>query len=65
LGEGQYKGIVPSPLDDSIIKAWGYASEMARHIREGRVPDREEAELVVGLSGNIITYLTKKIEKKV
>src|SRR5713101_2971668 len=26
---------IPRPLDDAIQKAWGYASEMARHVREG------------------------------
>ena len=63
LGEiiKKHNGLFPKPLDEGITKTWGYASEMARHIREGRVPTREEAELVVGLSATVINYLIKKI----
>jgi hypothetical protein len=45
LGEvtKRYPGIIPKPLDESVAKAWGYASEMARHIREGRKPDRKRS----------------------
>ena len=39
--------MVPRPLDESLSRLWGYASEMARHIREGRTPNRSEAELAV------------------
>jgi hypothetical protein len=39
---------------------WGYASNEARHVEEGREPQREEAELVVGLAAVVATYLTKK-----
>jgi hypothetical protein len=28
-------GLVPRPLDDALSKMWGYASEEARHVREG------------------------------
>jgi hypothetical protein len=38
---------IPKPLDTGIEHMWGYASEMARHLREGRVPAREEAEFVL------------------
>jgi hypothetical protein len=51
---------IPRPLDEAIQKAWGYASEMARHLREGRTPAREEAELLVGLSATLTTYLLQK-----
>ena len=51
---------IPKPLDDAIQKAWGYASEMARHLREGRTTAREEAELLVGLSATLTTYLLQK-----
>ena len=53
-------GLIPKPLDDAVAKAWGYASEHARHIREGRMPSYEEAELVVGLCASVSTYLVKK-----
>ncbi len=29
---------IPPPLDTAIQKIWGYASEMGRHLREGRTP---------------------------
>ena len=54
------QGLIPKPLDISVEKAWGFASEMGRHLREGRVPSFEEAELVLGLCASISTYLVKK-----
>ena len=61
LGEviKRYPGTIPKPLDESVAKAWGYASEMARHIREGRKPERKEAELIVGLAATVATYLSR------
>ena len=61
LGEviKRYPGIIPKPLDESVAKAWGYASEMARHIREGRKPDHREVELIVGLAATVATYLSR------
>lgn len=53
-------GLLPAPLDKGIEKIWGYASDQARHIREGKTPDIREAELVVGLAGSVATYLIKK-----
>jgi hypothetical protein len=62
LGEiiKRYSGLIPKPIDDAVAKAWGYASEHARHIREGRLPSYEEAELIVGVCASVSTYLTKK-----
>lgn len=51
---------IPRPLDTGIGQMWGYASEMARHLREGREPDREEAEFLLGMSASIITYLLQR-----
>ncbi len=51
---------IPRPLDSAIEQMWGYASEMARHIREGRVPAREEAEFLLSISASIITYLLQR-----
>jgi hypothetical protein len=48
---------IPRPLDSAIDKMWGYASEMGRHLREGRVPSREEAELLLGISAALVNYL--------
>lgn len=61
LGEviKKYPGTIPKPLDESVAKAWGYASEMARHIREGHRPHRKEVELIVGLAATVATYLSR------
>jgi hypothetical protein len=48
---------IPPPLDRAIDKMWGYASEMGRHLREGRVPSRAEAELLLGISAAVVSYL--------
>lgn len=55
-----YHEIFPKPIDVVISKLWGYTSNMGRHIEEGNPPDYDEAELAVGASSIIITYLSKK-----
>ena len=62
LGEivKRYPGLLPKPLDEALSKIWGYASNEARHVEEGREPKREEAELLVGLAAALSTYLTRK-----
>ena len=52
--------LLPKPLDTALAQLWGYASNEARHVQEGREPSREEAELLVGLAAVMATYLTKK-----
>jgi len=61
LGEviKRYPGTIPKPLDESVSRAWGFASETARHIREGGKPGRKEVELIVGLAATIATYLSR------
>jgi hypothetical protein len=54
------EGLIPKPLDSSIEKAWGYASEMGRHLREGRTLTYEEAELIVSICASTSLYLIKK-----
>ena len=56
----RHPDMLPPPLNQGVEKAWGYASEMGRHVREGRVPEREEAELIVAIAASVSTYLTKK-----
>jgi hypothetical protein len=51
---------IPRPLDEAVEKAWGYASEVGRHLREGREPPPEEAELVTTVCAAVVTYLVKK-----
>jgi hypothetical protein len=62
LGEAlrRYPGLLPKPLDTALSQIWGYASNEARHIQEGRETRREEAELLVGLAAALSTYLTRK-----
>lgn len=54
------RSIIPAPLDKAIESIWQFSSEQGRHLREGREPDFEEAELLVGLSASIGTYLARK-----
>ncbi len=63
LGEvlKRHPDLLPKPLDEAVSKLWGYASEMARHLREGRTPTRPEAELLVGVASSSCTYLAAKI----
>jgi hypothetical protein len=49
--------LIPRPLDESLTKLWGYSSEMARHVREGRTPLPREAELVVSVSAAACSFL--------
>lgn len=62
LGEivKRHPKLLPKPLDTALSQIWGYASNEARHVEEGREPSREEAELLVGLSAAISGYLTRK-----
>jgi hypothetical protein len=48
------------PLDTAVEKLWGYASDRARHIREGQAVTSEEAELVVSVACAVCTFLSKR-----
>ncbi len=56
----RYPGFVPAPLDQALDKLWGFASEQGRHLREGRVPGYEEAEVAVQVASAVARYLSKK-----
>lgn len=58
----RHPDLFPMPLDKGIEKIWGFASEMGRHLREGRTPKQEEAELLVGMATACCTYLVRKIK---
>jgi len=62
LGEllKRHPDLIPPPLNQSIEKLWGFASEYGRHIREGREPEFSEAQLVVGVCAAAVTYLIGK-----
>ena len=53
-------GFVPPPLDSALEKLWGFASEQGRHLREGREPSYEDAELAVQVAAAVGRYLSKK-----
>ena len=53
--------LVP-PLDAAVEKLWGYASDRARHIREGHTVTTEEAELVVSVGCAVCTFLSRRSE---
>lgn len=50
----------PPPLDTVVSKAWGFTSNFGRHLVEGRPPNFDEAELMVGLSAVLCRYLARK-----
>jgi hypothetical protein len=52
--------LLPPPLDQAVEKLWGFASEQGRHLREGRSPSAEEAELAVIVAAGVCRYLSKK-----
>lgn len=52
--------LLPKPVDEAISQLWGFASNEARHVTEGREPNRDDAELIVGLAAAVATYLTRK-----
>ena len=56
----RYDGLFPKPLDKGIEMIWGFASEMGRHLQEGRTPNEDETELLVGLATACCTYLARK-----
>lgn len=51
---------LPAPLDAAVSKVWGYASERARHLREGGEPSLEDAHLIVGFSAAICNYISAR-----
>jgi AbiJ N-terminal domain 4 len=48
------------PLDTAVDKLWGYASDRARHIREGQVVETAEAELVVSVACAVCSFLIRR-----
>lgn len=54
------QSIFPQPVNIAVEKLWGYASENGRHLTESQNPSIEEAELVLGLSATLGSYLAKK-----
>ncbi len=59
-----YPHILPTTLANVVDKAYGFASDEARHLREGKEVNFAEAELVVGLSAAIISYMLRVDKRK-
>ena len=51
---------LPAPLDTAVVKLWGYASEHARHVREGQTVNTSEAELIVSVACAVCTFLSRR-----
>lgn len=51
---------LPKPLDAAVDKLWGFASDKARHMREGDQLDNLQAELVVSVACSICIFLAKR-----
>jgi hypothetical protein len=51
---------LPRPLDAAVEKLWGFASDKARHVREGDQLDHLQAELVVSVACSICIFLAKR-----
>ncbi len=49
----------PAPLGDAVSKLYGFASDRGRHVTQGKTPSQKEAELVVGISAAITTFLLR------
>lgn len=58
----RHNTLIPAPLDQAVARAWGYASENGRRLREGREPSYTEAELIVGLCASLSNYLIRKTQ---
>jgi hypothetical protein len=64
LGElvRQNPDLFPKPLDEAVSKAWGFASNEARHGKEGRQLDFADALACVGISATLCSYCVSKFE---
>jgi hypothetical protein len=51
---------LPKPLDVAVEKLWGFASDRARHLREGKNVSADEAELVVSVACAVCAFLAKR-----
>jgi hypothetical protein len=60
----KYGSLMPTALANVVDKAYGFSSDEARHLREGKQIDFAEAELIVGLSASVITYLIRVESRK-
>jgi hypothetical protein len=55
---------LPKPLDGAVEKLWGFASNHARHISEGKELSHADAELVVAIACAISQHLISRSQAK-
>lgn len=51
---------LPSPLDQAVIKLWGYASEHGRHIRERQTVNLADVQLIVSVAGALCDSIAQR-----
>lgn len=51
---------LPKPLDAAVEKLWGFASDNARHVSEGKEIDDAQAELFVSVACAVCIFLSKR-----
>jgi hypothetical protein len=51
---------LPKPLDTAVEKLWGFASNHARHVREGNILDDRQAELAVTVACAVCSFLADR-----
>ena len=51
---------LPVPRNTAVDKLWAYASDRARHVREGLTVDPSEAVLIVSVACAVCTFLSQR-----
>lgn len=57
----RHRDLLREPLRTGLDKLWGYASDQARHGREGNRVERVEAHAVVSIAAAVVPYLLAKL----
>ncbi len=55
-----YPDILPKPLDEAAHKLWGFVSNRARHLSEGKAPEFAETSLAVGIASSFAAFMANK-----
>lgn len=55
----KFPALFPKPLDTAVAKIWGYASEKARHVKEGNEPSFQEALMIIGFTASLVSFLNR------
>jgi len=57
--------LFPKVIQTIVEKAWGFASDTGRHVREGGVPTLGEAQMMIGLVASVSAYLLDEERRRV